>query len=483
MDRIESDNIGEVMIPEEALYGINSIRAKENFPGDIPFQKEWYRATGQVKQACYKVYRKFSEATKKKYAGNIPLKIISPEIIDALENAAVEVSDGLYYSHFIIPAMQGGAGTSINMNINEIITNAALINIGDHAGDYSFIDPIEHANVYQSTNDVIPTALTVASMKLMGELEESINLLRKFIEEMETAYRDYLRPGYTQMQEAVPSSFGKLFSAYNDALSRDWWRVSKCKERIKVVNLGGGATGTGLAIPRFFIMEVVPELRHLTSLPLTRSENLNDATSNLDKWVEIHSTLKAHAVNLEKIASDIRLLAADISKADMVSIQERQRGSSLMPGKVNPVIPEFIISSAHKIYSNDMIISNLCGQGCLDLNAYLPLIGHSVIESLKILINANISMAMNLIKDLKVNRKTAYETLIKSPVISTALIPDIGYNKASEIALYMKENKSDIFKTCEHTGYMNKKRLEDILKPGNLLKMGFSIDDIMNKSD
>ncbi|MBN1387800.1 MAG: hypothetical protein JW965_05090 [Bacteroidales bacterium] len=478
MDRTESDNLGKIRIPEEALYGINSIRARENFPGDIPFHKEWYRATGLVKQACYRVYRKFYAGTYKKYGGDIPLKLIPPETINALENAAIEVSEGLYYSHFIIPAMQGGAGTSINMNINEIITNVALINSGHSAGDYKLIDPIEHANVYQSTNDVIPTALTVASMTLLSDLEESINLLRHNTESLETKYRDYLRPGYTQMQEAVPSSFGKLFSAYNDALSRDWWRVSKCKERIKVVNLGGGATGTGLAIPRFFIMEVVPELRHLTSLPLTRSENLNDATSNLDKWVEIHATLKAHAVNLEKIASDIRLMAADISKAGLINIPERQKGSSLMPGKVNPVISEFIISTAHKIYSNDMLISNLCGQGCIDLNAYLPLIGHSVLESLKMLINANKSLSVNLVKDLNVNKKAAYDALISSPVISTALIPYIGYNKASEIALYMKEKQADIFEACEYTGYIDKDKLEDILKPGNLLKMGFSVDDI-----
>ncbi|MFO7755516.1 MAG: lyase family protein [Bacteroidales bacterium] len=478
MDRIESDWLGEVKIPEEALYGINAIRAKENFPGDIPFHKEWYRAAGQVKQACYRAYRRFSEAAITKYGDKPPLKLIPPSIINALEAAAIEVSEGLYYSHFIIPAMQGGAGTSINMNINEIISNAALINTGSNAGDYSLIHPLEHANIYQSTNDVIPTALTVASMKLLEELEASINMLRQSLEELEKKYRDYLRPGYTQMQEAVPSSFGRLFSAYNDALSRDWWRVSKCKERIKVINLGGGATGTGLAIPRFFIIEVVPELRNIVSLPLTRSENLGDATSNLDTWVEIHATLKAHAVNLEKTVSDIRLLASDISKTGIMTIPERQMGSTIMPGKVNPVIPEFIISTAHKIYSNDMLISNLCGQGCLDLNPYLPLIGHSIIESLKLLINANKSMAMNMVEGLKINGKASYDTLMRSPVISTALIPYTGYSRAADIALFMKENDTDVFEACQQTGLMDREKLEDILQAGNLLKLGFSLDDI-----
>ena len=180
MDRIEKDRIGEIKIPEEALYGINSVRAKENFPGDIPFHKEWYRASGLVKQACYRVYRRFCMAIEKKYPGGSPLKIIPAAKIDALENAAIELSEGLYFSHFIVPAIQGGAGTSINMNINEIITNAALLNTGHNAGSYDIIHPIEHANIYQSTNDLIPTALTVAAMKLLDELEEAIKTTKEF---------------------------------------------------------------------------------------------------------------------------------------------------------------------------------------------------------------------------------------------------------------------------------------------------------------
>lgn len=483
MNRIESDRLGEIQIPEEALYGINSIRAGSNFSGDISFHKEWYMAMGHVKQACYRVYSKFSEALTGKYGSDIPFKLIPPDIIDALEASAIEVSEGLYFSHFIVPAIQGGAGTSINMNVNEIITNAALINIGEKPGTYSVIDPFEHANIYQSTNDTVPSALTIASMLLLNELEESINLLRRNIESLEGKYRDKLRPSYTQMQEAVPSSFGRLFSSYNDALSRDWWRVSKSKERIKVINLGGGASGTGLSIPRFFIIEVVPELRNITSLPLTRSENLNDATSNLDKWVEIHATLKAHAVNLEKIASDIRLMSSDISKTGFMNIPHRQTGSSIMPGKINPVIPEFIISSCHKIYSNDMLVSNLCGQGCLDLNAYLPLIGHSMLESLKALINANKSMAMNLLDGLSVNVEAGYEALINSPVLTTALSPYIGYNKAADVAIIMKEEDIDIFEATEKSGHIGSEKLKEIFKPSNLLKMGFSIDDIRKEKD
>lgn len=324
MNRTESDRLGDVKIPVEALYGIHSLRAKENFPADIQFHSEWYKAVGLVKLACYRTYRKFKIASVEKYGQTVPFKLLDDKIIDALEKAAVEVSEGIYFGHFIVPGLQGGAGTSINMNINEIIANTALLSLGKECGEYSVIDPIEEANIYQSTNDVIPSSLTIAAINLLKSLEEEINNNRQIIETLETDNRNKLRTAYTQMQEAVPSTFGSLFSTYNEALSRDWWRVSKCKERIKVVNLGGGATGTGIGIPRFFIMEVVPQLRNITSLPVSRSENLQDATANLDSWVEVHAILKAHAVNLEKISNDIRLLSSDISGKGFVTIPARQ---------------------------------------------------------------------------------------------------------------------------------------------------------------
>lgn len=377
-----------------------------------------------------------------------------------------------------IPAVQGGAGTSINMNINEIIANSALLKTGNKCGDYTIIDPTEHANIYQSTNDVIPTALTVAVMRLLQTLEEEINKLRQEVEDFERTSRNKLRPGYTQMQEAVPSSFGLLFSSFNEALSRDWWRVSKCFERIEQVNLGGGAIGTGIAIPRFFIMNVVPELRTLTGFQLSQSENLADATSNMDRWVEIHATLKAHAVNLEKISSDLRLLASDIACNKTVSIPEKQVGSSIMPGKINPVIPEFVISAAHKVYSNDMLISSLSGQGVLELNAYLPVIGCSVIESMNLLISANKTLLSNLFSGLVINESAGYKSLINSPSITTALTPHIGYHKAEELARMMKEKKTDIFEANAILKILDDKKLKDILEAGNLLKLGFSLDEI-----
>ena len=423
MFRIENDSLGQKEIPADALYGIHAVRAKENFPGNTPFPVEWYKAVGTTKLACFNTYRKFRNAATQKFGRQVPVKIIDDDILNALTEAAIEVSEGKHFEHFIVPAVQGGAGTSINMNINEIIANTALLKSGHKCGEYSFIDPIEHANIYQSTNDVIPTAFTVAVMKLLQVLEDKINSLRQKVEEYEKQNREKLRPGYTQMQEAVPSSYGILFSAYNEALSRDWWRVSKSFERIKVVNLGGGAIGTGLSVPRFFVMEVVPELRSLTGLPLTHSENLPDATYNFDKWVEIHAILKSHAVNLEKMSADLRLLASDIAGSKTITIPEKQVGSSIMPGKINPVIPEYIISSAHKVYSNDILVSSLSGQGCLELNAYLPIIGFTVIDSINILISSNLTLSNNLFTGLIVNESEGYKALIHSPSITTALPP------------------------------------------------------------
>lgn len=478
MYRVEKDSLGEKKVPANALYGIHAVRAKENFPGNTPFPVEWYSAVGSTKLACYKTYRKFRDAAIGKLGNNLLVKNINDDILNALIDSANEVAEGKYFDQFIVPGVQGGAGTSINMNINEIITNAALIKTGNKCGEYTLIDPTEHANIFQSTNDVIPTALTIAVMHLLHILEEKINLLRQKVEELEKTNREKLRPGYTQMQQAVPSSFGLLFSTYNEALSRDWWRVSKCSERIKQVNLGGGATGTGLSLPRFFIMEVVPELRTLTGMPVAHSENLSDATSNMDKWVEIHATLKAHAVNLEKMSSDIRLLSSDLFGEKSVSIPEKQIGSSIMPGKINPVISEFVISAAHKVYSNDVLISSLCGQGVLELNPYLPSIGTALIESINLLISCNISLNNNLLSGIIINESAGYNALIISPSLTTALTPHIGYHKAAELASLMKTNKIDIFEANGILRIIDESKLRKILQPGNLLKLGFSLDDL-----
>ena len=477
--RIEKDFLGELKIPANALYGIHSMRARDNFPDETPFHQEWYKAMGWVKRACYNTYDSFKKTALQKFsADDLPFRFFDEDIIIALQNAAEEVSRGDGFEDFIVPAVQGGAGTSINLNVNEIIANLALKGLMMEAGDYHHIDPFNHANIYQSTNDVVPTALKLALMFLLRELETAINDLRLEIEKKEGQYRNVLRPGYTQMQEAVPTSFGKLFSSYSEALSRDWWRVSKCFERIKVVNLGGSAVGTGIAVPRFFIMEVVPELRRLTGLPVTRSENLPDATGNLDSFVEVHAIMKSFAVNLEKMVNDMRLLASDLSSKTL-KIPNKQVGSSIMPGKVNPVIPEFVISAAHQVYANDGLVTRLSAQGCLELNAYLPMIGHAMISSMKLMIAAAKTLKTNLIEGMEVAEGQSRDIVMKSPVLATALSPYVGYHKAAELAKYIKENQCSIQQANQALQMIEAEKLEEILKAENLLKTGFSLGDIV----
>jgi aspartate ammonia-lyase len=477
--RIEKDFLGEIELPKDKYYGIHSFRAKQNFPSNDTFSIHWYKALGIVKYACYETIIKFKTATQVHYPDKIAqLKLPNDNVLKAMMETALAINKGDYFEHFIVPATQGGAGTSINLNINEIIANASLAKLGKSPGEYQSIDPIEDCNLYQSTNDIVPTALKVACLLKLNTLEEGINQARGSMEKLENKHRNHLRLAYTQMQQAVPSTFGQLFGAYNDALGRDWWRVSKCFERIKTVNLGGGAIGSGIAIPRFYIMEVVQELKRLTGLPISQGENLTETTSNQDSWVEVHAILKACATNLEKIASDIRLLASDFSGNPDIKLPARQVGSSIMPGKVNPVIPEFLISSAHKIYSNDLLVSSLAGQGVLELNAYLPQIGEAVLESLELLIGCYRSLKDNILEDLDINTETAQQKLFKSPAICTAISPIIGYNKASELAKYMKDNNTAIQRANEKLGIIDNETLTKYLCPGFLNQKGFTLKDI-----
>ena len=475
--RTDHDYLGPMEIPGDALYGIHSARAFENFQNHTVFHQEWYQAVGDVKYACYETYANFRALSIEKYGDALPVQFFETPTIEALQQAANEVAMGKWFSNFIVPAVQGGAGTSINMNVNEIIANRALQLLGKQPGNYDCVNPVEHANIYQSTNDVIPTALRLASLRLLTTLEDEINRLRLLNEETERRLRNIPRMAYTQMQQAVPSSYGKLFSSYSDALSRDWWRVSKCFERIKVVNLGGSAVGTSITVPRYVVMEATRVLQKNTGLPVTRGENLVDSTANNDALVEVHAILKAHAVNLEKIVSDLRLLGSDISK-ESLEIPQQQVGSSIMPGKINPVIPEFIISVAHRVYANDMLISSLCAQGCLELNAYLPLIGHALLDSLKLLIAADRSFCSKLLSGIRVNEEDSTRSYLRSPGLCTAMLPYIGYDKASLLARHMHQNGCSIYEANAALQLLTEARLTEALHPDKLLKQGFSLNDI-----
>ncbi len=476
--RTEHDFLGEVLIPEGALYGIHTQRAVNNFPDKNRFNILWYKAIGKVKLACYRTYKSFKNAVIRQHPGStFTDKLFPDEIIEALVKSASEVSEGLHFdSSFLVPAVSGGAGTSIKMNINEIIANRALQILESKPGNYDLVDPYFHANIYQSTNDVIPTGLKLAAIYALKDLEEAINSLRSAVEDKEKNYRHTLRTAYTQMQAAVPSSYGIFFSNYSDALSRDWWRVSRCLERLKVVNLGGNAVGTGLSVPRFFIVQATPTLRSLTGLPLTRSENMCDTTSNLDIYSEVHGTIKALAINMEKLAGDLRLLSSDMTGMEL-KIPMKQVGSSAMPGKVNPVICEYAICVSHKVYANDNIITTLSAQGCLDLNAYLPVIGDALLNSIETLTGVCKTIETNLIKELEVKTQESETMVYNNPVITTALIPVLGYNEANRISLLMKEKCISVFEALEELKLLSQERAANLLSSDMLLKIGFSIKE------
>jgi len=254
----------------------------------------------------------------------------------------------------------------------------------------------------------------------------------------------------------------------------------KCFERIKTINLGGSAIGTGITVPRFFINEVIQILQYNTGLPVTRAENLQDATCNLDTLVEVHAVLKAHAVNLEKMVSDLRLLSSDLMKNRHLQLPRLQVGSSIMPGKVNPVVPEFVIGASHKIYSNDQLICGLCGLGCLDLNAYIPVIGYALIESLKLLTACDDSLNANLMKGLQLIPDKTNDDLLYSPAITTALLPYIGYHKSALLAKEMREKNVSITEANKLLGMLPAEKILQILEPENLLKEGFTLNDIID---
>lgn len=480
--RTEIDFLGSLSLPADALYGIQSVRASRNFPYPDRFSPVWFRAMGWVKLACYQTAEKFYNAIEAKYPQKkIAFHRIKNEKLLAMARAAVEITEGRHFDQFIVPATQGGAGTSINMNVNEIIANRALQMLGSVPGLYDEIHPIEDANVYQSTNDVVPTALRVAIMQLLNQAEESINLLRSETERLEGESRNILRIAHTQMQEAVPSSYGRLFAAYSEAFARDWWRISKCFERIKVVNLGGSAVGTASGVPRFFVMEATRQLQQLTGLPLTRSENLADATMNLDPLVEVHAILKTHAVNLEKMASDLRLLSSDMTAPNDLTIPAKQIGSTIMPGKVNPVIVEYVITIAHLVYANDQLITQCSSMGSLDLNAYLPAIGNALLQSQQLLIAADQSLTENLLHGLVFHPDEALRRLYHSPAITTALSPYIGYTRAVTMARLMKEKHLDVFEANNQLNLMTQQQLGQLLKPDQLLKTGFTVGDLFGE--
>jgi aspartate ammonia-lyase len=420
--RVETDLLGERQVPAEALWGIHTERAIENFPlTGRRVNPALVHAYGAVKLACVRA--------------NEELGYLDAEIAPALTQACNELMEGLLDEHIVVDALQGGAGTSTNMNVNEVLANRALQIMGLPLGDYATVGPLDHVNLHQSTNDTYPTALKIAAIRLLRELErELIQLLEEF-QRKERATAHVVKIGRTQLQDAVLTTVGREMSAYAEAFGRDRWRVFKCEERLRVVNLGGTAIGTGLAAPRQYIFRVIEHLRDITNLGLARAENMVEATQNNDVFVEVSGILKACASNLLKVSSDLRLLSSgpDAGFGDL-RLPARQAGSSIMPGKVNPVIPEAVSQAAMQVMANDQTICMAVSMGNLELNAFLPLIADALLGSLDLLRNACGIFHRYCVVGIEPNEEHLQQQVESATATVTALVERIGYHRAQEVA-------------------------------------------------
>lgn len=420
--RIEHDCIGEIRVNKDAFYGANSLRAKENFNITGYDMDSMFRdAIIEVKKAC---------AIENEKVG-----LISNKKKDAIVEACDKMLNGEYLDYVIVDPIQGGAGTSFNMNLNEVIANIANVLMGGQVGDYKFVHPNDDINKGQSTNDVIPTAGKIALIRYFEMLkEESNNLIVSLLKKSEE-FKDVIKMGRTQLQDAIPISLGQEFSAYAETVSRDIKRFDLAIEFLSHVNLGGTAIGTGLNADSKYVKEIVSVLSKVTGLELEQNKNLVDGTQNLDGFLFASSVLKTYAATLSKMSNDFRLMSSGPQSAvGDIKLPPRQAGSSIMPGKVNPVIPEVVNQVCFNVIGNDVTVAMAVEAGQLELNAFEPIIFYKLFESLNTLREAIKTLRTNCIDGIVANKEKLLNDVEKNVGLVTALAPHIGYEKCTEIA-------------------------------------------------
>jgi len=423
--RKEQDFLGEKKIESCAYWGIHTQRALENFSlSSLKVPPHLIRAMAMIKKAACQT--------------NVDLGYLDEAKASAIISACDEIISGRFADQFALDALQGGAGTSTHMNVNEVIANRALELSGYGRADYGRIHPIDDVNKHQSTNDVYPTAVKIALIFLLRELGPVIEALQGRFQEKEKEFSGIVKIGRTQLQEAVPIVLGAEFSSFAEAVSRDRWRVFKCEERLRVVNIGGTAVGTGLGAPQRYIFLVIEKLRSLTGLGLARAENLMGETAHADVFVEVSGILKAHAISVMKIADDLRLM----NLLGEIRLPHRQVGSSIMPGKVNPVILESVIQAGMKVIANDGIVADAASRGRFQINEFLPLLSFAMIESLEILIGAG-RMTADYISGITADAARCREVVDSAQGMMTALIPVIGYKKAEALLKQFESVKDE----------------------------------------
>ncbi|MFO7937592.1 MAG: aspartate ammonia-lyase [Kiritimatiellia bacterium] len=449
--RTEQDSLGEKQVPAKALYGIHTRRAVENFTlSNTPVRMELIHAIAEVKKACALTHKQ--------------LNGMKAEKADAITAACDEIMEGKHNNAFITDSLQGGAGTSTNMNVNEVIANVACLRLGGQQGDTTVVSPLDDVNRAQSTNDVYPTALRIASIYLVRALADQLAKLQESLQKKEQEFAGIPKLGRTQLMDAAPVSLGSTFGAWAQAISRDRWRIYKVEERLRQINLGGTAIGTGATADRKYTYRVIEILREITGLGLARAEYPVDLTQNNDVFAEVSGLLKACAVNLLKITGDLRLLnSGPRGGLGEIILEAHQVGSSIIPGKINPVIPEAVAQCAMKVTANDSAISTAASSGQLELNAFLPLIADCMLESLFILKNAVSTLRSKCIETVRAHPERCLQNLNASTAPALALVPHIGYKSAAEIAREALEKNLSVYEIAKTHNVLTEDRLKKIL--------------------
>ena len=453
--RIEHDLLGDREVPASAYFGVHTLRAVENFPitgAPISIYPELIHALAAIKMAAALT--------------NKELGLLDASLADAIVGACEEVRQGRCHDQFVVDVVQGGAGTSTNMNANEVIANLALERLGHAKGRYDVLHPNEHVNMSQSTNDVYPTALKLAGHAGVKGLIEAMHVLRDAFHAKAVEYAGVLKMGRTQLQDAVPMTVGQEFSTYVVMLDEDIARLEEAVLLIREINLGATAIGTGINAHPDYAARVCRHLSVITGIPLLTAPNLIEATQDCGAFVQVSGVLKRVAVKVSKVCNDLRLLASG-PRAGLAELRlpPMQAGSSIMPGKVNPVIPEVVNQIAFEVLGNDLTISFAAEAGQLQLNAFEPIIAHSLFKSVKHLRAGLITLAERCVRGITVNEAALKESVQNSIGLVTALNPYIGYAHATEIAQEALLTGASVYALVLGKGLLTQAQLDEILRP------------------
>ena len=459
--RPESDSIGTLEVPAEAYYGVQTYRAVQNF--DITGYKlnpTFVKNMALVKKAA---------AITNRIAGTL-----SSEKADAIIKACDEVIDGKLRDQFVVDPIQGGAGTSMNMNANEVIANRANEILGGEKGKYDRVHPNDDVNMAQSTNDVIPTSGKITVLDLLYPLEDELGRLENALLEKAKEFDDVIKMGRTQLEDAVPMRLGQEFHSYASMVNRDRKRIEESRQEMETVNLGGTAIGSAINVSATYLSSVVPCLASLTGYPLRQAADLFDATQNLDEFVAVSSAVKTCAVNLSKMCNDLRILSSGPKTGfGEINLPAKQNGSSIMPGKVNPVIPEVVTQVAFLTVGNDVTITMAAEAGQMELNAFEPVLMYLLFQSITCLEHAVTTLIDNCISGITANKDHCRELMESSAGIATALSPYIGYQKSANIAKKaLKENRRVRDIVLEEK-IMSEEQLNKVLDPYSLTEPGY----------